>query len=94
MKIYSIKEIVKATNDLYERANNSDLNNKNLQNKKKENEPLILTDEIREVPKKIKEVSSDNKIPPNTKKIIEEAEISKQKQKNKSEKYKINKTND
>ena len=51
MKIYSIKEIVKATNDLYERANNSDLNNKNLQNKKKENEPLILTDEIREVPK-------------------------------------------
>ena len=53
MKIYSIKEIVKATNDLYQRANNSDLENKNFKYKKKENEPLILMDAVEEISIKI-----------------------------------------
>ena len=48
MKIYSIKEIVQATNNLYKRANDL-TKNENVQNIKKENEPLILSDPIEEL---------------------------------------------
>ena len=48
MKIYSITEIVQATNNLYKRANN---NEKNEDSKilNKENEPLILSEPIEEI---------------------------------------------
>ena len=55
MKIYSIEEIVQATNNLYKRASNSDEKSKNTKNFKKENEPFILTDEIKEIPLKTEE---------------------------------------
>ena len=55
MKIYSIEEIVQATNNLYKRASNSDVKSKNTKNFKIENEPLILKDAIEEIPLKSEE---------------------------------------
>ena len=64
MKIYSITEIVQATNNLYKRANNNDIKNEDPKNTINENEPLILSKPIDEpeikqkenieLPKKIK----------------------------------------
>ena len=48
MKIYSITEIVKATNNLYNRANNN-VKKESFENIKTENEPLILSEPIEEV---------------------------------------------
>ena len=48
MKIYSITEIVKATNNLYNRANNN-VKNESLKNIKKQDEPLILSEPIDEI---------------------------------------------
>ena len=48
MKIYSITEIVKATNNLYNRANNN-VKNESLKNINKQDEPLILSKPIDEI---------------------------------------------
>tara|TARA_Y100000996_G_scaffold359031_1_gene300928 strand:- start:205 stop:444 length:240 start_codon:yes stop_codon:yes gene_type:complete len=48
MKIYSITEIVQATNNLYKRANNNDIKNEDPKNTINENEPLILSKPIDE----------------------------------------------
>ena len=48
MKIYSITEIVKATNNLYNRANNN-VKKESFENIKSENEPLILSEPIEEI---------------------------------------------
>ena len=48
MKIYSITEIVKATNNLYNRANNN-VKKESFENIKTENEPLILSEPIEEI---------------------------------------------
>ena len=49
MKIYSIKEIVQATNNLYNRANGNNVKGDSFKSTKKENEILILSDPIEEV---------------------------------------------
>ena len=48
MKIYSIKEIVQATNDIYKKANNITVKEKGNEYSEKEKEPLILADSIEE----------------------------------------------
>ena len=52
MKIYSITEIVQATNNLYKRANKTNIKNENISNIIKENKPLILSEPIEDFKKK------------------------------------------
>ena len=48
MKIYSIKEIVQATNNLYNRANGNKVKSNSFKSTKKGNEILVLSDPIEE----------------------------------------------
>jgi|TARA_B110000438_G_scaffold302218_1_gene359264 hypothetical protein len=92
MKIYSITEIVQATNGILDTELKENLENSQMSEKltKKNNEPLLLTQEVNEFSK---EISVKTSIPKHTENIIKETEEYLKTKKKKIIPYKLTQNN-